>query len=222
MIVEVNLQNGSNNIEVGLNNNFIPVTLTDSEMDNFNIFMPQILGYDVTNMGWLVNITGTSPTIPMKFNSSLVENVTTYCDKGIVIASEDLPTGTTEVENLVGSLINRMLTDNSGNIKFWFIIKRLDLSNFSVEVAIYDILNQVEFLDVIFTNYTSAAPIPTELNLNNPIIISPNVKVFSMNTLTFEDPENVVGETYEVTIDFKDDLAQSIDFVETSVVIQDI
>lgn len=219
MIGIINLANGSNNVDFDISGTNISVTLNDDELVNFENSITELTDIDVSNREWVIDSTLLSQTQDFTLNSTgITESVTLY-EKGGYI--DEYSTAYTPLITLINSILSRKISADNGNIIGFIIIKRLNSSDYSIQVRIIDILNAVESIDVIFVDFTSAAPIPTEVTLTSPVIDG-NIKTFSMTTLTFEDPEVVIGETYDMVLDFKDFENKSIDGIEISIVIQNI
>lgn len=219
MVVEVNLKNGAtDSAEVLSPAGFVPIILETVESDLIPTIVSALDVVDETNFGWLAlsEVATAAETINLK-STAIVEATTEY-DKG-VLASEDI---TNPITSFVDWILNRRISVAGGNILAWVIIKAVDASNFLVEVAVYDALDNINSVDITFVDYTGPAPIPLELNLVSPTIVSPNIKIFSINTLTFDDPPAAIGETYGIVVDFKDAGAGSLGYAEPYVPVQAI
>lgn len=86
-------------------------------------------------------------------------------------------------------------------------------------VVVGDSENNVDSVDVIFSDYSGPEPIPTEVTLTNPKV-NGGKKVFKDNTLTFDDPSAAADEIYVVVIDLKDVEGNSLGSTEYSVVVE--
>jgi hypothetical protein len=219
MIGIINLANGSNYVDFDISGTNVAVTLNDDEKVNFENSIVELTTLDVSNKEWLIESTLLSQAQDFTLNSTGITEAVTLYDKGGYV--DEYSAAYTPLITLINSILSRKINADNGNIIGFIIIKRLNSNDYLIQVRINDILNAVESIDIIFVDFTSATPIPTEINLNSPVIDG-NIKTFSMNTLTFEDSNVVVGETYNIVIDFKDFENKSIDYIEISVIIQNI
>jgi hypothetical protein len=86
-------------------------------------------------------------------------------------------------------------------------------------VVVGDSENNVDSVDVIFSDYSGPEPIPTEVTLTNPKV-NGGKKIFKDNTLTFDDPSAAPDEIYVLVIDLKDVEGNSLGSTEYSVVVE--
>lgn len=86
-------------------------------------------------------------------------------------------------------------------------------------VVVGDSENNVNSVDVIFSDYSGPEPIPTEVSLTNPNV-NGGKKTFKDNTLTFDDPTSAIDEIYVLVIDLKDVEGNSLGSTEYSVVVE--
>ena len=97
---------------------------------------------------------------------------------------------------------------------------QINETDFKLRVVIVgDSENNVNSVDVIFSDYSGPEPIPTEITLTNPKI-NGGKKVFKDNTLTFDDPSAAVDEIYVVVIDLKDTEGNSLGSTEYSIIVE--
>lgn len=86
---------------------------------------------------------------------------------------------------------------------------------FTAEVVVEnDFTQSVASTEIIFDSWSGPDPIPTELEIG-AFAYNGLAKVFSIDTLTFDDPNAAVGEKYNIIVFLKDsngDLIQSIPF----------
>lgn len=222
MIVEVYLEESlGENVAILAAGEYMPVTLQTAELGNLATAIAELALLDSSNKGWIIDSDSALESEAIKLNSASIDAEVSIYDKGGVLGIHNDNAAYNAVSDLVNSVLSRKFIVTGDNIIGWVIIKKIDTTNFLIEVSIVDVLNEVEAVDVIFVDYIGSAPIPTEINLINPVV-NGTIKTFSMSTLTFEDPVAAIGGSYDALVDFKNNIGQSLGYVEVTIIAQDI
>lgn len=217
---EVILKNNTTTTaKVKVNGELVPITVYTSEEVDIDTSITEMQAIDNTNKGWILDDGAVENSV--EFLSSAVNETTTAHDKAGIISSTDPGPAYIAANAATTSILDRMETANGGNISFWFVIRKLDATNFKIEVSMYDAVGDVEDINVMFTEWEITEPIPEEIALTTTAGIGSKIAVD--NTLTFGDPASAVGQTNAVVIDFLNGVGGSIDSIElTDVIVQDI
>lgn len=180
---------------------------------------------DVTNKGWLIESDRFADSITITLYSNTIDPEVTTADKG-ANAFEESPVYadlTAIVEPILDAVIPTVyFSADSGNITGYVYIKKLDATNFEVGFVIKDILDTVAFGHIVFVDFTGPAPIPTEYDNIEPVLIAEGIKKFSVSTLNFENPILAVGETYPINLGFRNSGMSEYANAASEAIVQDI
>ena len=161
----------------------------------------------------------------MNLSNSSVDELVTANSKGGPLDDLGTATAFADVTALGDLVFARGFSVDSGNIRGWFIIRKLDVSNFKLEVAILDVLNQVDRIDVDMIDLVGNAPLPESLAFEVGglgMVVSGLSKTGTSNVQTFEDPGSIVGENVDVTLSFFTSAPGLIGSVNFETTVQDI
>lgn len=115
--------------------------------------------------------------------------------------------------------LQRQIDESGDPIRFKDVtIEDIDGTNFELQVLVNS--SSVAPVDLTFTDYSAAEPIPTEVSLSDYEEQIDESRVFTLNTLTFDDPAAAVGESYTFVLDARDEQGQSLHQREWTVTVQ--
>ena len=221
-VIEFNVVNGSDSLELLMGDTYFPVLLTSAEEILMNDAITELQGADDSNNLWYSDSDVSANQTKINLKSSSVDDLVSIYDKGIFTTDELIyPVSAVNLPALADSVLTRIYEAYPGCL-FTILINRTSATDYLIEVQVYDSVGNIDHVDMAFTGSSGPAPIPTEPSLSLTSTIAPNGKLFEFTTLTTEDPEATVGETYSFVVDFKDVSNVSLGAIPVDIVVTDI